>query len=320
MKKYITLFSLVFLFVFVIDGHAQTPTNLAQSHQIQKNVDNLITLDGNWVIKKEKNTFYVYGSSITNHSLKPSSYLKLTLYLLSEEELNNSNFGKKNKIGDLNVGRIGGNGSKIQNVYIQFEENLLKKFESGTYYPVLKLNSNLADIKILNAIDLNDGKIEEKKMLATTHPSDRVNETTATQEINKVEFAPIEYRPFYLTVVKLEGQLQLNIDYKNFMVNLGGEEALLKNISSSSSKPIRLRLSLVENYLPGVAAKGYNVAEFEVDPLEAGTALTNFTFKSSLQNLVPKGSYNPIIQVVEKENNHYIFNSIYIFDKKLEIN
>lgn len=278
-----------------------------------------INFDGNWSISNDENEYIVKGTSISNHSDKRSPRLTLHIYLANEEELKNYDFNKKNELSNLNLGRIAGNGSKINNVQIRFNAQQLSKFEDGVYYPILHLNRNLSEIKVLNAIEIKNGQLknyQKTEEIITATPY----QVSATKKEQVYEFKKIERLLDYPKVVELKGDLALKIDYKNLNVSLIGEEAQLRNITQNTSKPVRLRVSLLKDFVLGGNADGYNIAEFILDKIEGETAMSNFNLQTKLLNLIPDGTYTPMIQVVEEENDRYIYNSMYIFQEKFDVN
>ncbi|GEM_PF-4074643 len=313
MKKNVFIIS-AFLLLAAYNVDAQVVSDSAKVETSYQNND--ITFDGKWSITENGKDYVINGNSISNHSSKRSSNLKLEFYLVNENDLVDLDFKNIEKLRSINLGRIAGNGSSLRNVSINFDKKIISKYPDAVYIPILRTSNNA--IKQLNPIYLSNGNIvERQEIVSVPESSTEIQKPIDSTKKYGYSFKKIDTAKASNQTIKMEGDLKLHVDYQSMKVILDGEKGFLKNFSEQTSKPLIIRVSLLNDVASG---KGFNIAEYKIDSVNANTQISNFKYSTNILNYVPSGKYTPVILIAEDNGGKYEFKSSYVFNNEVSIN
>ena len=252
-----------------------------------------IALSDNWVTQIKDNSVLIYNGRIDNNSSNDVKDLKLAMYLIGES----SNYSK----GEIE-------GYLVSSVP-------LKKIEQ---------NSNLVGVNIKSAVKNlpPDGKYKSVLVL-TDKRGDVVTykETKGLVEAKNGEIAlyrePVEIKSMPKpnleprveidlkedNAIALEKDWKIDIDFKNFMVNVIGGD--ISNNTGENFDNIVLDVYLTKENQAKITKSfdGLLIASADLNKIEANKKMVDTSVKTNMKAIPQSGTYHILVTVSSKDGN-----------------
>lgn len=263
-----------------------------------------VSVTKNWisVIDTYNNELKLSNGSISNRTNKATKDLSLDFYL-SENPVDFSNLGvygtliTKNPINSIN------RNSSISGITLQ---NTIKKLPAdGTYYQILVLTEKNGDIKdivqLSSKVFIENGKLITKNEKIA--PVEKTNNPSRTDMSGVTDITkPIKLKVVTDNKIILDKEWKINIDYKEFMVQLTGGK--IRNNSSEKTNNLIIDVYLVKNNMSSINANfdGIHIGKIPLESMEGKETISKAVLKTNLRAIPPQGTYYIMLTVSETDN------------------
>lgn len=284
-----------------------------------------VSLSKNWitVINLNDNELRLSNGSITNNLNKSTRKLSLDYYLsktpfdASNPEIMGFFMVSKNPISSIN------RNASISGISLK---NKMKQTpEDGLYYQILVLTEINGDVKdivqLRNQITIEDGSLQSSKEAPkdNTVITDNTQTTETSERVSQTDMSGVTdiTKPTKLTIrpdnsISLEKEWKIEIDFKNFMVNiLGGDIA---NNKLEDAKGIILDVFLTKDDQTTFTSnfEGIHISKAPLQQtLVKAKRMTGAKIKTNLRAIPPSGTYYLLLTISEmdKDGNQVVINS-----------
>lgn len=274
---------------------------------ISFNVDNInksqIKISKNWTSAIQNKTLTISNGSVTNQTTSSSGRLKIEYYLSPGVlDLSSQKF-EGFLIADTPLRSIDRNTSSVGVIIKNTVNNLPPE---GSYNPVLVLTNNSGNI--LDIIQLNGSIIIENGVISK-EKIDQPSETKIDEKESKADKSGITdlNTPIKLNVnldnsISLEKEWKINIDFKNFMVDLKGGDIANNTTQDSKNLIIDVYLSKGEAATLTSNFEGIHIAKAPLNPILKSKRAVGASIKTNLRAIPPQGTYHIIMTLSEVDD------------------
>ena len=283
---------------------AQNNTKLEQNSIVSNQ------LLGLWDIQKsnEKIPYTLYGEKLTKSPDNLSNPLLLELYFIQKSSIEDSLNFNENLINRTRISR--NSPHLIHDLKIPIQPRKFKKIVEGDYQPVVVLKNKktkeVLNYKLLeNSVTYKDDLLfinrlgkSESVILSPEKGIESVINMKDYQTTETIITIPTDH-----SLLTFFGNWNLNVDFKTLMVNVNGEENGISNHNNIATNPLKIIVFFSKNKINNEAKiNGYPLVDIDVKSLKANTKLNNLAFKTNILKLIPRGTYYPMLVLLEKNN------------------
>lgn len=252
----------------------------------------------NWTSTIQDKSLTISNGNISNKSNGNSGKLKLEYYLFNSPLNFSSNSINGFLIAETPIRSINRNASSVGVIIKNTVRDLPPQ---GIYYPVLALSNSNG--QILDLIQLSDLIVIENESMAKkqTEIPKKENESktdmSAVTDLNK----PIKLNVDLDNSISLEKEWKINIDFKNFMINLNGGD--IANNTATDSKKLILDVYLSKGE-PAFTSdfQGIHIAKAPLNPIKKSKRTVGTSIKTNLRAIPPQGTYHIIMTLSEVDD------------------
>lgn len=284
------------LFVIAFCASILTFAQELKSFTFDKNNKSEFKISTNWNSSIQNKSLTISNGSISNKSNGNSGRLKLEYYLFASP-LDNSTYNFEGfLIAETPIRSIDKNASSVGIIIKNSVQNLPP---DGAYYPVLSLTNSNG--KVLDLIQLNDIIIIENENMAkkVIKAEDKKADMSGLTDLNK----PIKLNVNLDSSISLENEWKINIDFKNFMVDLKGGDIANNTTKDTKNLVVDVYLSKGEAATLTSNFEGIHIAKAPLEnPIEKSKKATGVTIKTNLRAIPPQGTYHIIMTLSEVDD------------------
>jgi len=250
-----------------------------------------ISLSDNWVTEIKDNTVTIYNGRINNQTNQDVKKLELALYLLPEgKSVDNGNI-EGYLVTSVPLEKIVQNSNLVG---VNIRSSIKNIPPSGKYNSVLVLSNNKKQVvtykKLNGLVETKDGKIAIYR--------EQVQPVEKKPDLNPVTQMELKED----NAIALEKDWQIDIDFKNFLVNiLGGD---ISNNSPHNTEVI-LDVYLTKDNQANITKsfEGVHIASADISKIEAYKKLVQTSVKTNMKAIPASGTYHILLTVSSKDEN-----------------
>lgn len=311
MKKALFAFS---LFLSFLAAAQEIRTISFNEEQLKKSE---ITLSTTWTSDIINKSLSIYNGNISNRANGNTGGLKLEYYLAPEEINLSKNQFTAYFIAQTPINNINSNTSMVGVAIRTSVQNLPP---DGIYYPVLILtsaNGRILDIYQMDGIvEIENNAMHKLNIVQADVPAAPITpvEQNIPQIVNTKEISTTTNmagvtdinKPVKVTVrldkhVVFENEWKIEIDYKNFMVNLTGGDIANNTNQDSENLIVDVYFTTQKEMDFSNNFDGILIASSPVDPVGKQMKLRKVSIKTNLRAIPPQGTYYIVIALSEMD-------------------
>jgi hypothetical protein len=252
-----------------------------------KLADTSFSLSDNWVTHIENNSVLIYNGRIDNKSADDAKNLNLSLYLLDEEAKPESGNFNGYLVSSVPLKKINKN-SNLVGVNIRKEISTVPPI--GKYRSMLVLSDkkdNVLAYKITNSlVESNNEKLSIYKEQI---------QTATVKAPNLYPKVMIDLKED--NAIALEKEWKVDIDFKNFMVNITGGD--ISNNTGSAFDEVILDVYLTKEDQTKITKTfdGVHIASANINAIEANKKFVDTAVKTNMFTIPAPGTYHILLTV-----------------------